>query len=249
MRILFWNLGYGRGHTGPWWDYVFRAHRFFFLSVDTQVRFVDAVARVVERERPDVFSFAEISIGDIWNQHYDQFQALLERLPEGRVCQRVLSKYGESVLNGIPFHRGNSNGVISFVPSTLSEWYLEGSRKKLVIEACVPGLRILTVHLPLVTRHREAQLRELAAYVRDCPDDVVVCGDFNLFGGIDELAFLQAEAGLSVVPGVAPTYPTAAPSVALDVALYRFSDSGRAPHLRVLDDRASDHLPILVEWA
>jgi endonuclease/exonuclease/phosphatase family metal-dependent hydrolase len=248
MRILFWNLGYGRGHTGPWWDYAVHAHRFFFLSTVSQTRFIDAVARVVERERPDVFSFAEISTGDVWNQRYDQFQALLERLPEGRVCQQALSKYGESVLNGIPFHRGNSNGVISFVPSELSEWYLEGSRKKLVLETRVPGLRILTVHLPLVTRHREVQLRELAAYVRSCQDDVVVCGDFNLFGGLDELAFLQAEAGLSVVPGVAPTYPTAAPSIALDVALYRFSDAEKVPGLRVLGDRSSDHLPILVEW-
>lgn len=248
MRVLFWNLGYGREHTGLVSGYLLKFHRFLVLSSARQNHFISNVANVVARVRPDIFSFAEISTGDTWNGHFNQHQCLLNELGDGRVNQHVLSKYGESVLNGVPFHRGNSNGVVSFVPCEIAEWYLAHSRKKLVLEVRLPGLRILTVHLPLVTRHRAAQLAELSRYIRDCSDDIIVCGDFNLFGGIDELEVLQSGAGLSIAPGLAPTYPAAKPKIALDVALYRFADKTTVPRLTVLPETLSDHCPIVVEW-
>ena len=104
------------------------------------------------------------------------------------------------------------------------------------------------MHLPLVARHRQAQLLELVKHVNDCRGDVVVCGDFNIFGGVSELDEFLAATNLTLAGAGEATYPSAGPRQQFDLFLYRFKNSQVRPTVTVLATQASDHLPVLLKW-
>lgn len=248
MKILFYNLGYARGHVGSPSSYLLKANRFVHQSVGSQTRVLNEVLDLVEKEQPDVFSYAEIMTGSFRNQYFNQHQYLLTHLRHRSVADAALSKYGETMLNFAPFHTGNCNGVITFLPARITEYYLAKSRKKLVFIIKLDTVTIFTVHLPLVSADRRAQLEELSHLVNSTPGDAVVCGDFNIFGGLDELAVLQQSTDLTVAGNQEPTCPSAAPKIQLDVFLYRLSASNGSPKLTIPTIHASDHLPVLFEY-
>ncbi|MAZ56571.1 hypothetical protein CL653_02165 [bacterium] len=248
MKILFYNLGYGRGHVGSIKDYLLKINRFFFLSKQVQRSILNDVALLVTKEKPDIFTYAEISSGSFWNNHMNQHEYLLGKLGVTVVVEAVLSKYGETMINTLPMHNGNANGVISFRQADISEHYLAHSRKRLVFRTELNDITIFTVHLPLVSTDRKKQLHELSCLLKAATGDVVVCGDFNIFNGLDELSLLQEEAGLKVAGCGEFTFPSYKPKIQLDVFLYRFQDESIVPTLRVLPLTTSDHLPIVLEW-
>jgi len=203
---------------------------------------------MLEQESPDVFTYAEVSTGSLRNKKFNQHEYLLKSSPKLVSANSAVSKYGESVLTTSPFHTGNSNGVISYVPSSIQEFFLQGSTKKLVFEIKTDIVTIYTVHLPLVSMHRQNQMLELSEKVNQCIGDVIVCGDFNIFDGVDELGILQEKTGLKIAGEGEYTFPTSKPKRMLDVFMYRFMDSALKPNIRVLQNDGSDHLPVMCEW-
>ena len=248
MKILFYNLGYGRGHDGSLFNYIVKAHRFFLYPKRTQRKVLDGVFEILKDEEPDVFAYAEISTGSFRNKYFNQHQYLVENMPRGVVAESAVSKYGETVLNIAPFHTGNANGVVSHLPAEISECYLRKSRKKLVYKIELKNLTVFAVHLPLVSSDRIAQLVELSEMVNETKGNVVVCGDFNIFDGIDELKVITDCTELETVGEKLLTFPSYKPRLLLDVFLYRFEDINIKPRMRVLDEQYSDHLPIILEW-
>ena len=122
------------------------------------------------------------------------------------------------------------------------------SRKTLVMQVDLPDLMILIVHLPVIRHDRRAQLCELAAAVYNCSKDIIVCGDFNIFNGMDELDTLIRSTDLRVAGEGVATYPAHRPRFCLDVFLYRFAAHKFAPRMYLLDSVASDHRPVVLEW-
>lgn len=247
MKILFYNLGYGRGITGSWGSYVRKGSSLLYQKTTAQQRTLNGVINLVLTESPDVFTYAEISLGSFRNQYFNQHEYLNYHLSDNHAGSSA-SKYGESVFSSLPFHLGNGNGALSFVPADISTHYLKKSRKKLIIIVKTQEVTIFSVHLPLVSADRRAQLEELVELVNECVGDVVVCGDFNIFGGINELEYIVTHTNMQLAGERVYTFPSHSPKIELDVFLYRFCDEQKKPTFKVIESTLSDHLPILLEW-
>ncbi len=247
MKILFYNLGYGRGINGSVSSYVKRGASIVYHRADSQRKVLNQVVELVQEQQPDIFAFAEIGLGSFRNQNISQHEYLTANLL--RVSKDLsASKYGVSWLGSLPFHVGNGNGVISFTDATISKHYLTLGRKKLILAVQTPEATIFTLHLPLVQKHRAEQLRELVHLVNQCATDVIVCGDFNIFKGLEELREFQFATNLKLSSQRHKTFPSHKPRLELDTFLYRFSSPDIQPVHRVLPVSLSDHLPIILEW-
>ena len=247
MKILFYNLGYGRGITGSLASYVKKGSSVIYQKKQSQQKILDGVIQLVEQEAPDIFSYAEIALGSFRNQKLNQHEYLKYHLSQN-LQDSAASKYGESIFSSLPFHAGNANGVISFVEAAISPYYLRQSRKKLLLVSKTESVTLFSVHLPLVSADRKAQLAELVTLVNECEGDVVICGDFNIFDGIDELAYIQNKTNLQLAGGRQATFPSHKPRIELDVFLYRLYNPEKEPTFRVINSPLSDHLPITLEW-
>lgn len=247
MKILFWNIGYARGINGSPFDYIKKIYRLFYLSKKIQKQTLDEILDIVSTEKPDLFTYAEISIGAFNRCNFDQHQYILTKLVKNHYAEAAVSKYGESLLNIMPFHKGNANGVVSFLPGHISEFFLQHSRKKLVLKTRYTNVTIFSVHLPLVSTDRHKQLKALANLVNSTTGDVILCGDFNILNGIDELAILKQMTHLQDI-NQTPTFPSYNPKKILDVFLYRFENTTTTPKVRILESTASDHRPVIFEW-
>ena len=78
--------------------------------------------------------------------------------------------------------------------------------------------------------------------------EVIICGDFNIMGGIGEARTLLENSDLVLMNGAGDkTYPTYAPRFFLDLIICSKSIASRS-RLRVLKDcKLSDHLPVVFE--
>jgi endonuclease/exonuclease/phosphatase family metal-dependent hydrolase len=76
--------------------------------------------------------------------------------------------------------------------------------------------------------------------------NVIVCGDFNVFKGMNELHDLAEHAGLRIVNGHTRTFPTVKPRKALDLFLCP-KDMQNVSARVITDMKMSDHLPVLLE--
>lgn len=243
MKLLFWNIGYAPGLDGSLKDYTLNAHRFLRLSEKQQKVVLDEVAHVIEQESPDVALYAEISLGSGRNQKFDQHKYLLSQF-KGIKAEAAASKYRDVYMDKLPLHTGNANGFISWQDCKVEEVHFSVGRKSLVYVIEVNGITILMVHMGLQRKTRAVQFRELAELVNALKGPVVVCGDMNIFGGVEELQELQALTGLELPTDIPFTYPAFSPKQTLDLCLVR--DCAKV-HLSALSSKVSDHAPILIE--
>jgi endonuclease/exonuclease/phosphatase family metal-dependent hydrolase len=247
MKVIFYNLGYARGISGSMKSHVQFAHRFVYQSVTSQITVMDIVSKMITQEQPDVFAYAEVGLGSPRTNNFNQHTYLKEQFT-AEMKDSAASKYGESFFAGLPFHRGNGNGLISFVPAEITAYYLRNSRKKLVFICKTESLTVFAVHLPLISSDRALQLVELSDLVNQTTGDVIVCGDFNIFNGMDELAYIMKRTSLQLVSEGMQTFPAYSPRIQLDVFLYRFGNPNVTPKQKTLPIFVSDHLPIVLEW-
>ncbi len=245
MKVLFWNLGYAREFDGSLARFVSKGHRIPSHPKTLQKRTLSAMARLVTTEAPDIFACAELSLGARHNRTFDQHAFLLETLSP--VASGFFKKYAHERLAALPFHKGNGNAAYAFTRADISPLHFSRGSKTLLLKITVDGVTLFVVHLSLLPRVRKAQLAELAVLVNDEKGDVVVGGDFNLFGGTKELEVLEREAGLTLASPGTPTFPSSRPCYALDLFLYR-SKKKRQAKLRVIESRLSDHLPVVFEF-
>jgi endonuclease/exonuclease/phosphatase family metal-dependent hydrolase len=103
-------------------------------------------------------------------------------------------------------------------------------------------------HFSLSKRIRHKQFAELEELIRK-RKRVILCGDFNVFSGPEELYHLLGQCNLRIVNQPKDfTFPTCKPRKALD--LFLCSHDVRIMDIRVLDTvTASDHLPVILEVA
>jgi endonuclease/exonuclease/phosphatase family metal-dependent hydrolase len=109
----------------------------------------------------------------------------------------------------------------------------------------VEGVTVVMVHLSLNKIVRKKQLKELAELISVIHGPLILCGDMNIFGGVEELTPLIKESKLQLPKDLPLTYPAHKPKKTLDVFLTR---GVKQVEVRTLQSTISDHLPIALEW-
>jgi len=239
-KILNYNLGYGLGLKGSVQEYIFNFHRYVRRPPDVRLRALTGLRDVLRREQPDLCCLSEVDD--------DLVTSLKDMVDAEYPHTDVENKYGiESVLRKLPVFSDSGNAFLSRQPLPFSKHYLKTGTKRLVYEMQPrANVHVFAGHFSLTKHTRRQQFRELKE-LTERHSNVVVCGDFNIFHGFDELKELIQQTGLRLLNSEREyTYPTHRPNRTLDLFLC-------SPHLKVKrfdilkDVHSSDHLPVLLE--
>lgn len=235
VRVLLWNLNYCSGLTGAPLRYMSGALRYFLPYGKERKRVRDAVLALIAQEHPDVCFFLEVHKSTSFLDGFPQFPV-----------RRMDNKYDVGgVFSTLPFLSRNTNAAFA-VDGTCRAHFLPCGMKRLVHTVDLSnGFTLLACHLSLRRHLRQAQLQALAKIVAGKPR-TILCGDFNIRGGIREFdAFVAAtEFRLSLPPG--PTFPAIRPSCTWDLFLHS-SDLVVRQCTIPFTEPISDHLPVLLE--
>ena len=124
-------------------------------------------------------------------------------------------------------------------------YYLKSGVKKLVQEYIVNGISIFVVHLAVIRRKlRQRQLEELRGILKTCPRPLILCGDFNIHNGLQEIKSFLCTTGLRLVE-LPATWPSCNPRKYFD--LFFTSPGIKIKNAGVVKSEYSDHLPVWVE--
>lgn len=257
MKILSCNAGYLQGDRDAVGGYIPSPLQAVVGNPSIERRAAERLSELIARERPDVTCLVEVDGGSIRTATDGQVDRLRELLADRglRYRGRIDRKYGtDGLVSNLPFFRHLGNGVLVDDEVPIDVHYLETGPKRLVTEIRLsPAVALFVVHLSLGARSRRRQLAELADLIeRSGADQTIVTGDFNTFGGHAELDGLLDRAGLELhAPGETvasrPFDELVLSTRALD--LFLCSPSIEIERCEVLDDRISDHRPVVTEIA
>lgn len=246
MKILFWNLGYARGIDGSLQQYAKYFYRIFAHSRLSQQMTLTSIGKTIQEINPDIFLGAEVSTGSLKNGFFNHHCHLGDFL--GYDTRHAQSKYDSKILAQLPFHKGNTNTVLSLEPVLIEAIHLQTGLKTLVYKINTEKYTILFVHLNLRSRQRRKQLEELAEIIKHITGPVILCGDMNIFGGVIELEPLINATGMRLAHETMYTFPSHKPKMALDVCLVR-GMSDASIQVTTRQSSMSDHVPVIVEIA
>jgi len=255
VKLLSVNAGYLLDYDGSLSGYALRPHRAMVGSQRAESRATERLRDVIVDERPDVACLLEVDQGSFRTSTEGQVQRLADMLADRGLAYRpwAETKYGDSgVVADMPVLEHLSNGVLvrDGLDATVEAHHLDTGPKRLVTEVWLDGLSVFSVHLAMSGRGRRRQLTEIADLVAR-RDRVVVCGDFNAYGGLDEVEDNLAETGLvlhdpgETVPPrpfdgfVTETRTLDAFLTSPDIAVSRCA---------VVPVQVSDHRPIVLEF-
>jgi endonuclease/exonuclease/phosphatase family metal-dependent hydrolase len=195
-------------------------------------------------QQADVLCLVEVDGGSIRNRFGCQAKKIAKKL--GFDFWFKKSKYHpNSIFRFLPFTRGNYDAIISRVKGNIKIHYLNRGMKKLVQEFIVDNISIFTVHLAVLQKKvREMQIKELSDILKKCPRPFVLCGDFNIFKGLEEVSFLINSNNLQLI-NASPTFPSIKPKKYFD--LFLASPDVKIKNAGVVDVKYSDHLPIWID--
>lgn len=242
MKIIFYNIAYGTGMDGHWKNYLRKTWRFFWLPFGT---FRDMV-KLLQKENADVICLAEVDSGSFRNRFRSQAKALAEKIPLPFFHSET-KYHPRSIWRWMHLIRKQHDAVLSRHEGEMKKHYLKSGMKRLVQEYVVNGYSIFTVHLAVLSRSvRQRQLRELAHIIKECPRPHIVCGDFNINTGLEEIKeFIQSTRLISLIKS--PSFPSIKPVWYLD--LFLASPGVKIHRAGVINTLHSDHLPVFVEVA
>lgn len=245
MKVIFWNIGYVPGLDGSLFQYVTKGHRLVWTSVKIQKKLLEGIASYVRHETPDLFLYSEVSTGSRRNQKLHQHEYLVGQI-DGVKTHGATGKYRHSLFYSLPLHAGNANGFLSPHECLTDTIHLKAGSKTLVYVVIVNEVTVVMVHLSLNKKTRAKQLTELAEIVSVIKGPLIVCGDMNIFKGVEELAPFIKTTGLSLPKEVLLTHPAHKPTRSLDIFLTR-GIKGKVS-VRTIKTTISDHLPIVLEF-
>ncbi len=244
MKIIFWNIGYVTGLDGSFLQYVTQGHRLVWSTVKTQKKLLDDIAGLIKEEKPVLFLYSEISTGARRNQFLHQHEYLVGKI-EGVKSHGATGKYRHNLFYSLPLHAGNANGFLSPHECVADTIHLQSGGKTLVYVILVEGVTVVMVHLSLNKTVRKKQLKELTNHISIIQGPLIVCGDMNIFGGIEELAPLIKETKIQLPKSLPLTHPAYKPKRTIDVFLTR---DIKQVKVSTLQSTISDHLPIVLEF-
>lgn len=244
MKILVYNVGYFLGHDGSLFQYLTHGYRYFFCGNLTREKNIANIRDLIDRYNPDICGLLEVhqatAGGDTLGDEFSISQ-------DGIYHCETEVKYGiNSILRKFFLFKTKSNAVMLRKKHPIKRHYLSAGTKRLVLEIEVtPDFSIFLVHLSIRKWIRKRQFYELKKLIKE-KKRVVVCGDFNIFGGMEELRPLLKKTNLRIVNKKEHiTYPASKPTKALD--LFLCSRNLSISNIEVIDEGHSDHLPVIVE--
>jgi len=253
MKLLSANVGYLLDYDGSLTDYVRSPHRAVLGCADSEQRAADRLLDVLVEERPDVACLIEVDGGSFRTSTAGQVTHLAEELREHGLDYRARCdpKYGDDgVLVNLPAFGDLSNGLLLQNGHRADAHYLDAGPKRLVNEVrLADDLSLFAVHLALSGRKRRKQLRELADLVAN-RERAIVCGDFNAYGGLDELDPLRDRTDLVLHdPGetVPPRPLDFLVTQTRTLDLFLTSPDVDVTRCEALDVQVSDHRPVVLE--
>lgn len=242
MKIMFYNIAYGTGLNGSWRQYLSRSWRFLWLPLSAMPNMIMAL----KRENPDVLCLAEVDSGSFRNRFRCQARQIAKKLkfPYFKTTTKYRPK---SIWQYMTLIRRQHDAILSRKKGLFLKHQLKSGMKKLVQEYVVNDISIFTVHLAVLSKRvRRKQLAELADILKDCPRPHLVCGDFNINRGLDELKEFVRLTGLRRLIKK-PTFPSFKPKHYLDI--FFASPDVKIRNVGVVKIDYSDHLPVWVEIA
>lgn len=245
LKILMSNIAYAHGLNGTLFQHVRYAHRHLFCDPKVQAEVMAEVKTLIAREDPDICCLVEIERGGTSERSFNQLHALLdERYP----FSDIAGKYdARSALNKLPVLSGKCNAFCAKRPFDFKHIYLSAGMKRLVYQITLaPELTLFFCHFSLLRATRAKQFRELRGIIRDTPGEHIIMGDFNIFGGIEELHPLLEGTSLRLLnnPKI-PTFRFHRRQKLLDLCICTQRLSRQA-QLRIIEQHYSDHCALLL---
>lgn len=195
----------------------------------------------LEKEKPDLCCFAEIEKNDF----SAEIQQMLAKYPQNDIQNKY---HPNGFLQNFKAFRAKGNGFFAKDVNKVSHHYFSCGIKRLIYEITLPnGVTVFMAHFSLLARVRKKQLRDMAKLVSQ-KENVVVCGDFNIFEGFSELDEFLRKTNLKIFNRQNEhTFPRAKPKKTLSIFLgsSKISD----PNIRVIRNLPiSDHLPVMLDF-
>ncbi len=240
MKILLYNIGYGTGLKGSLKEYFLKFWRYLWASKKTAIK----IAKFLKKQNADVICLLETDVGSIRNRFHCQVKAIAKKLRLGFF--QTSSKYHpDSWYCKLPFLSKHHDAVLSRRHGQVIPHYLKNGMDTLVQEFIINNISIFTVHLGLLRKKlRKVQMKEISDMLKKCPRPHLICGDFNIFDGLDEVRDFLKDAHLKLVQNQ-PTFPSFKPKRPLDLIMT--CKSIRVKTTGVMDALFSDHRPVFVE--
>jgi len=237
IRIMIYNVGYLTGLNGSVSDYIFKSHRIIFPRNNIRKSISEKISTFIKKENPDIVFLPEVK-----DRHY------MTSIKSLFLKSYINTKYiPSSILNHLPFFKGNSNGVFLKEDFTVTKFYLQNGTKKLVYKVDIQeNFSVYFAHFALSAKTRKKQFLELAEIMKK-DDNCILAGDFNIFDGVKELQELLSIADLHTVNDLTKkTFPSSNPTYAID--LFLASPKVNVTSINVLSDAlTSDHLPVVLD--
>ncbi len=237
MKVLLLNAGYCSGLDGSYKDYILHGSRYLRTPRSIIEAVETSINSLIQDEQPDICCFLEL------NKH----SALIQDLRD-YPCYDVDTKYGtQSILRHLPFFRHNCNGFFAREEVPYKKYYFKNGAKKLIYELDIgQDISLLMCHFSLAGAVRQEQFNELKSIIKN-RERSILCGDFNIFRGTQEIDELINECNLHPVTAYAPTFPAVSPSKAFD--LFLCTNNLHITRCEVVRDfKGSDHLPVILEF-
>lgn len=220
MKILLHNIGYALGHSGSIFDYVFKSLR--FLTRPEKV-ISENIHKINEKRLEfdsDLAFYMEVD---------KKYQEQLLDGSRGEVVNKYINKkkesFGNALVTDLDYH-------IHYAPF---------GKKALFFEVVLSDdIHLIGFHFSLVGKTRKKQFEFFKKYMESQGKKYILCGDFNIFGGVQELDCLDMQ-----VVSSEPTFPAHKPKHALD--LFLLSPGISVTSHTIYNDTISDHLCVSLE--
>lgn len=242
-RILVYNMAYGTGAPKSFSSNLLNIPR-YFMSTRANL---NKISRFINSQHADLIGLLEVDTGSYRSSSINQAARISKYL--NKFCH-VSTKYGDR-LSGriIPILRKQGNAILTKDNNSSGIYhYFPSGFKKLIIELALDEFRFFLLHLSLSKRVRRIQLNHIAnLLVSNKNRPVIIAGDFNTFGGMEELKAIQKELNLlnPNIDGI-PTFPSWAPKYQVDFILC--SKGIKIKKFEVPNVKLSDHLPLILDF-
>ena len=200
---------------------------------------------MLKEQCPDIICLAEVDHGSFRNRFRSQAKALGRRI--GIKYVESASKYGRfSMLHLLAIIGRQHDAILTNLEGELRRHYFSRGIQRLYFEFLTQGVSVFVVHLAVFRKKmRRRQLRELAERIRKCPRPYVLCGDFNVHGGVAELEEFLEKTKASLIK-TDMTYPSHRPNRTID--LFFHGPGIRVKAAGTINVHFSDHLPVWMEF-
>jgi exonuclease III len=234
FKILLINLGYCTGINGKILHYFLYFYRYIYRSLRTENRVLNELKKIIRKENPNLICLIEINQG----------RQIKELINNKYFFYKINTKYGSnSVLKRCPLFRKKSNAFIAKQKLPFKIHFLKNGTKKLLYEITLPNeVTLLLMHFSLNKQVRDKQFKEIYKMFSE-RDKLIICGDFNIFDGFNELNYIMDKFNLKLVHK-SPTFPAFKPNKSLDIFL---CTKNIKTTYKVLSNQLSDHLPVIME--